>query len=257
MAPARQPAVSRPSDPLPKVVLFDMDDTIFDHSLTCRAALGQLRRRDPRLRGRPLEQLWRRYNELLGSTHLAVMLGRRTSDDARAERFLLLTEWLGHAVDPGSANRMSLAYRDLYQQLRRAVPGAPDALRRLHGRAKIGIVTNNTVAEQTEKLAFLGLNPVVDLLVTSEEIGAAKPDPAIFRAALERAGARPDEAVMVGDSWSSDVEGAAAAGIRAVWFNRFRAARPSALDVSEFSTFRAPRRLERLLVPAGGPGAAS
>jgi putative hydrolase of the HAD superfamily len=54
----------------------------------------------------------------------------------------------------------------------------------------------------------------------SEEAGVSKPDPRIFEMALERANARAGEAVMVGDSWANDVEGARAAGIRAVWFNR-------------------------------------
>jgi putative hydrolase of the HAD superfamily len=60
----------------------------------------------------------------------------------------------------------------------------------------------------------------VDVLVVSEEAGVSKPHPRIFEIALERAGAGPPEAVMLGDSWRNDVEGARAAGIRAVWFNR-------------------------------------
>ena len=58
------------------------------------------------------------------------------------------------------------------------------------------------------------------MLVVSEEVGISKPDPRIFVVALERAGVEAPEAVMVGDSWANDVEGARAAGIRPVWFNR-------------------------------------
>ena len=53
-------------------------------------------------------------------------------------------------------------------------------------------------------------------MVSSAAVGAAKPDPAIFTAALERAGARPEDAVHVGDSLEKDVAGARAAGIRPV-----------------------------------------
>ena len=53
----------------------------------------------------------------------------------------------------------------------------------------------------------------------SEEAGVSKPDPRIFRIALERLGCAAGEAVMVGDSWSADIVGARAAGIRAIWFN--------------------------------------
>ena len=224
-----------------------MDDTIFDHSLTCRAALARLRLDVPALRGPSLDTMCREYNRLLGAMHTDVMLGRRSSEEVRAERLQRLAVWAGHSIDARQAAELSLVYREHYQSLRRPVRGAPEMIRRLHGRARIAVVTNNTVAEQTEKLAFLGLEPAVDFLVTSEEIGVAKPDPSIFRAALERARVRPEEAVMVGDSWASDVVGARRAGIRAVWFNRFREPRPDGPTVPEFASFRPPARVERML----------
>ena len=234
---------------LPKVVLFDLDDTIFDHSLTCRDAIREARGEFPELRGRPLEATWREYGRLLGVTHTDVMLGLRSSDEVRTERFLRLSKWSGRPVDRARAASISLSYRQHYQRLRRAIPGAPETIRRLKGRTQVGVVTNNTVAEQVEKLAFLGLDRSVDFMVTSEEIGAAKPDPKIFRAALARAGASPQEAVMVGDSWASDVRGARTVGIRPLWFNRFRAPPPERVAVREFSSFRSTGRFERLLVP--------
>ncbi len=238
--PSRVPRI------LPKVILFDMDDTIFDHSLTCRDALGQVRRNYRVLRGRSIEETWGEYERLLEVTHTDVMLGRRTSDDVRSARFQSLAKWAGQPIDRDTAVELSRTYRVCYQRLRRPVSGAPEFVRGLRGRTRIGIVTNNTVTEQREKLVFLGLERAVDFLVTSEEVGAAKPDPAIFRTALERAEALPREAVMVGDGWSTDVCGAQAVGIRAVWFNRFLAPRPD-LAVPQFTSFRAPRRLEELL----------
>lgn len=232
---------------LPKLVLFDLDDTLFDHALTCRAALSKLRGTHSALRGRPLDDLWHEYGRLLGIDFGPVALGRRAKRDARAERFRTLTAWCGHPVDAETSATMSEEYRDQYQLLRRPVPGAPEFLHRLAGRARIGVVTNNTAAEQVEKLRFLGLERVVDPLVTSEEVGAVKPAAELFRAALDRGGAGPEDAVMVGDHWEADVVGARAAGIRAIWFNRFREPRPVAVAVPEFDSFRPAARLERLL----------
>ncbi len=229
---------------IPRIVLFDMDDTIFDHSLTCRDALGRIRREYPEFSGRTLDELWQEYGRLLGITHVDVMLGRRTSEVVRAERFVRLAEWAGAPVSRARAGEVSVVYRAHYQALRRPVAGAPELVRRLHREHTVAIVTNNTVAEQTEKLAFLGLDGAIDALVTSEELGAAKPDGRIFHGALERTGARPDEAVMVGDSWSSDVIGARAAGIRPVWFNRFGATRPEPIEVGELRSFRPARRVD-------------
>ena len=53
-------------------------------------------------------------------------------------------------------------------------------------------------------------------MVTSEEAGAEKPAARIFETALERAGARPEEAVMVGDDPETDIAGAAALGMRSI-----------------------------------------
>ena len=51
-------------------------------------------------------------------------------------------------------------------------------------------------------------------------MGASKPDPAIFRAALEAVGCGPDDAVMVGDNPLRDIAGAQQAGLRGVWIDR-------------------------------------
>jgi putative hydrolase of the HAD superfamily len=61
----------------------------------------------------------------------------------------------------------------------------------------------------------------------SEEAGVAKPDPKIFEIALDRLGVGALETVMVGDSWINDIAGAAAAGLRTVWFNRTDLERPA------------------------------
>jgi HAD superfamily hydrolase (TIGR01509 family) len=66
----------------------------------------------------------------------------------------------------------------------------------------------------------------VDGVVSSAEVGAAKPDPAPFARGLELAGARAEEALHVGDSLENDVAGARAAGVRAVLLDRAGAAPP-------------------------------
>jgi HAD superfamily hydrolase (TIGR01509 family) len=243
------------SDTLPRAVLFDLDDTLFDHTLTCRATLAELRESNRFLRALPLDELTQEYGRILGTTHGHVVFGRRNVDDDRVLRFERLAVRCGRRIDRPRAVELARTYRARYLELRRPVPGAVEFVRRLAGRARIAIVTDHTVAEQTEKLAFLGIEPIVDALVTAEEVGVMKPDPRVFRTALERVGASPSESAMVGDMWSYDVLGARRAGVRPVWFNRFGLPRPDdEVDVPEFSTFRARRKLEALL--AVSPGAA-
>jgi putative hydrolase of the HAD superfamily len=108
----------------------------------------------------------------------------------------------------------------------RAYPEVPDVLARLRaGGARLAVVSNWDVSLH-DVLERTGLRPLVDAVVISAELGVAKPDPAIFRAALDRLGAAPDGAVHVGDSLEHDVAGARAAGLEAVLVARNGAAAP-------------------------------
>jgi putative hydrolase of the HAD superfamily len=82
------------------------------------------------------------------------------------------------------------------------------------------VVVSNWDASLSEVLERLGLGPLLDDVVTSAGAGASKPDPAIFRHALDLVGCEPGAALHVGDSLDEDVRGARAAGIEPVWLNR-------------------------------------
>ncbi len=234
-------------DRLPAVVLLDLDDTLFDHSYTARAALDAVRRDTGALSGKSLNRIWEEYLRLLDAIHPDVLAGRVSVEDSRRERFRRLAAYCGADISPAQAHDLSQLYRSAYQRERRAVPGARAFLERLHGRTVVAVVSNNQLREQDEKLAYLGLRGLIDVLVVSEEVGVPKPDPRIFEVALERAGAAPAEAVMFGDSWKADVLGARSVGVRAVWFNRFRLPNPEPGVVREVRSLRDPARVERAL----------
>jgi putative hydrolase of the HAD superfamily len=87
----------------------------------------------------------------------------------------------------------------------------------------LGIVSNafDPPALLHDDLARLGIAERVDVAVFSSEVGRRKPDPAPFRAALERLGVEPQDALHVGDRLYEDVLGASRLGIRtvqALWF---------------------------------------
>ena len=67
----------------------------------------------------------------------------------------------------------------------------------------------------------LGLTSYLDFVVNSQEVGANKPEPPIFLAALEKAGVEASEAVHVGDQYALDVLGARGVGISPVLIDRY------------------------------------
>jgi putative hydrolase of the HAD superfamily len=208
-----------------RAVLFDLDDTLFDHRRSARAALQEVHR--GHAADLDFAAFERQHGIHLEQLHIEVLAGRIGLDDARRERFRKVFLALGVTLDPEAIDAVASAYRTGYMTARRALHGAADLLTALRPHARIVIVTNNLLDEQQDKLEYCGLAGMVDALVASEDVGVSKPDPEIFRIALERAGVAADRAVMVGDSWVNDIAGARAAGVRAVWFNPERLPRPA------------------------------
>ena len=216
-------------------VLFDLDDTLFDHWSCTREALSALRERYAALGVMPLEAIEAEHGHLLEALHLEVLAGRLTVDHARIQRFRRLFEYAGETGADDTARAAASAYREAYVAHWRPVAGALALLAAVRERAAIGVVTNNMASEQRQKIDACGFSPYLDAVVISEEAGVAKPDPRIFEIAIGRLGRPRAETVMIGDAWATDVAGARAAGLRAVWFNRFGAASPDP-SVSEIGS---------------------
>jgi membrane-associated phospholipid phosphatase len=107
-----------------------------------------------------------------------------------------------------------------------AMAGAEAALRRLRPGHLIVVATNAEDSSADDVFAALsrvGLDGLVDIVATSRDLGVGKPDAAYFAAALKMAPAGQPQAagraVMVGDSWTNDIAGAMAAGLRTIWLN--------------------------------------
>jgi len=95
-------------------------------------------------------------------------------------------------------------------------PAAGPVLRDLRAAGVKVVAVSNWDVSLPRALADVGLADLLDGIVSSAAVGAAKPDPRPFQRALELAGARAEEAVHVGDSEREDGEGARAAGIEAI-----------------------------------------
>lgn len=81
-------------------------------------------------------------------------------------------------------------------------------------------ICSNWDWDLAEAIASAGLDGRVDLLVSSAWVGARKPHPRIYSHMLDRLGMPPEDVVFVGDTWSCDVDGPRAAGMRAVYVRR-------------------------------------
>ncbi len=111
--------------------------------------------------------------------------------------------------DAGTRARIAAAFE---VEARAAVAASRTLLARLRRRHRIGIVSN-FYGNLARVLADVGLSAVVDVVVDSGVVGVKKPDAGLFRAALDRLGVAPAEALMIGDSLERDMAGARALGM--------------------------------------------
>ena len=178
-----------------------------------------LRARHECLRRWTFAELIERHSQVLEQLHLEVLGGRMTVGEARIRRFGQLFRDAACDITPHAAAEVATQYRAAYEAAWRPVPGAVSLLRQLSQHVVIGVITNNLVGEQLQKIRTCGLEPYLDSVTISEEAGVAKPAARAFDIALARLGGRAQDTVMVGDAWTNDILGARGAGIRAVWFN--------------------------------------
>lgn len=134
---------------------------------------------------------------------------------------------LQHQRFQGWADKLSVTPMDLNNGFLAAmaelcVPlkGAVNLLNTLKGHVKMGIITNGFTALQQARLEHTGFLGYFDLLVISEQVGHAKPHPAIFDYAFSQMGNPPrDRVMMVGDNPASDILGGMNAGLKTCWLN--------------------------------------
>jgi len=124
------------------------------------------------------------------------------------------------------------------------LPDAERVVKYLASKYPLTIISNGFKEVQYYKFEHSGLAPYFAHTLISEEVGINKPQPGIFQVALERNGITADEAVMIGDSYSSDIAGAKAAGIDQIWIRDERLA----IKEGETATYIIPKLIDVLKI---------
>jgi putative hydrolase of the HAD superfamily len=173
-------------------------------------ALGTIVELEPPWEGTGDEAAWRKEMAYYRD-HAHEAADPESLADLRRRCAELLSAELGREVDVAT---LMAAIRF------RAYPDALPALTRLRARGLTLVCVSNWDISLHDVLRRTGLADALDGVLTSAEAGASKPDRAIFDAALDLAGCRPEEALHVGDDEDEDVGGARAAGIPSLLIDR-------------------------------------
>lgn len=200
-----------------KSVIFDIDGTLYDYETAHASAWGALTDFAADALGLTPERFVGLHAE--ADRTLRERCGGGAAIHNRLIRYQLMLEAVGKPI--AFAPAMARIYWTTLLARATLLPGALDTLQRLRAQGLcIGVGTNMTADWQYAKLERLGLMPLVDFMVTSEEAGAEKPRARLFQLCAEKAGCMPEACAFVGDSLKGDALGARDAGMKAVWLCR-------------------------------------
>jgi len=220
-----------------KAVLFDLDDTLFDHKFSRLKGLEALQKRFSQLKAVPLKELEQEHERLLNADYCQVLDGKLSIDEGINQRITKLCAIYGINLNVEEGKNAADQYNQEYLKSRQAVPGTKELLTTLMNYAKLGVVTNGLVEPQMEKLQACKIDKLVDYVIISETVGYKKPSRELFEAALEKVNVKPSDAVYVGDSWECDIMPAIAVGMKAVWLNRYGLENPNPKIAREITSF--------------------
>lgn len=201
-------------------LFFDLDRTLWDFDRNSENALKQIfaeEELEARIGG--FEHFHQQY--VYQNAHLWKLYGKGKikKDDLRYERFRVTLKHF-KLQDEALVRRLSDAYVQISPLQTALFPAAIETLQELQQMGyNLHIITNGFQEVQFIKLENCGLRAFFDVIVCSEFVGKNKPEPAIFNYAMNQAGAKPAQAIMIGDDYHVDVAGALRAGMRAVWFD--------------------------------------
>jgi len=199
-----------------KYLLFDADNTLFDFDKCEENAFLSISDVMPDVF---TTQNYSLYHDINDSFWKEAEKGNISKDKLKIERFKCLLERLDVYKPTVSAEELSKIYLERLSQQNELICGAIDVLKYLYTKYEIYIVTNGIATVQRSRFANSPIQKYIKRLFISEEIGFNKPDVRYFNSVFNEIGSRTfSEYLIIGDSLSSDIEGANNAKIDSVYF---------------------------------------
>jgi putative hydrolase of the HAD superfamily len=207
-----------------KVIFFDMNRTLLDPQQSFRDSFNEI-----------LQEYTARWQQRDTFTPEKVLQAyteqwqkqRRAKGNSKVPLEQIRIACLAHAFQPLPIPNKERFLRTFWQQTRSKQDQSPrlftnvrETLEQLNAKSyKLAIISNGSKQKQEQQLKLLKLQSLIpdQHLFSSQQDGIRKPNPQIFRHALQTLRIPASQAIMVGDSWKNDIVGAVSAGIDAIW----------------------------------------
>jgi len=198
-----------------RYVFFDLDETLLDFKMAERRSIAATLKE---FGLDSCDKTLMRYSEINDSLWKRLERGEIKREDVLSERFRILLRELGASV---SVSDMRDAYEGRLADSYYIIEGAHEILDALYPRYRLFIASNGIARVQRKRIRGAGIDSYFEKLFISEELHAEKPSREFFERAFQKIdGFRPDQAIIIGDSLTSDIKGGINAGIKTCYFNR-------------------------------------
>ncbi|CAM3109706.1 HAD family hydrolase [Paenibacillus sediminis] len=201
-----------------KAIIFDIDNTLLNYSFSEHHSMKQaltIHELHPDL-------VWEEFWGTFGPINFNYWMNK----DANKHNIYQILEYSFTDTfkklnrDTSVSKEIAQTYWNLFCNTCDLEPNAETILEHLHRDYSLGVITNGIGEAQRKRLEVGNLHHYFDSLVISDEVGYAKPDPAIFELALNELKVDSNEVLFIGDSLTDDYRGAVNAGIDFCFYNR-------------------------------------
>lgn len=164
-----------------------------------------------------------------------------TKEELRYQRLKSVFDEMKYPATDDTIHVLSEEYINHLSSFNSLFPNTIEVLNYLRPNYKLHIITNGFQEVQEKKLRNSGIHGFFDQIIDSEMAGVKKPNPIIFNLALNKAGAKPERSLMIGDSLEADILGAKSLGFHTIHFNAHREnshdLAPIIYDLEEIKSF--------------------
>lgn len=202
-----------------KHIFFDLDHTLWDFDKNSELAFRSVFAKHKILI--ETEKFLKIYTPINENYWKLYREDRVTKEDLRHGRLKESFDALKMVVEDEQIKIMAIDYIDHLPNHNHLLEGTLEILEYLQN-YRLHIITNGFREVQYKKMKSSGILGFFKTITTSEDVGVKKPNPKIFEAALEKAGATAAESLMIGDNFEADILGAEEVGMKTILYNYYK-----------------------------------
>ena len=203
-----------------KAILFDLDDTLIDSKTAQMNAICEYKNTNKAFFKTANKQFTKSWHDITMRLYEQYLNGEISFEKQRIMRIVNLYSTYNIEITEEKATAEFKKYLELYKKNWTLFDDTISTLETLVDKYKLSIISNGDGEQQREKIAKTGIEKYFSEIIISGEVGVSKPNKKIFEIAYNRLSINPEECLMIGDNYKTDIEGATNSGMKAIWVDR-------------------------------------